>query len=190
MTRLCKKILILIILVQFMTCVLILQAFASINDMQNDMPDVKAEAEADTEADIVETEIKEVDYYPLTKEERDYLYGVIAAELRGGSEEGMTMIAECIRDRALNGHYGKDIMAVMTAKAQFAAPYTGVLHPNAEINNRVDQRINNAIDAVFVEGVYLFDEPILHFHATWIEAPSWTKNLKELARLDKVVFYN
>ena len=164
----------------------------------------KAEAEVSTlEMQTMELQVEEFealtssedneeleDYYPLTFEEWDYVYGVIAAELRNGSLEGMKMVAECIRDRALNGNYGKDIMSVMTAKNQFAKPYFGALSSNVNEAIEIDEKIHEAIYSVFVEGEYLFDEPILHFHADYIEAPGWTKGLTELARIDGTIFYN
>lgn len=130
------------------------------------------------------------DFYPLTFDEWHYVYGVIAAELRGGSQEGMTMIAECIRDRAMNGHYGEGVIGVLEKKNQFAKPYFEKLHPNKTMEMEIDDMIRTAIEDVFVYGVYMFDEPILHFHADYIEAPDWTNDLTELARIDGTIFYN
>lgn len=125
------------------------------------------------------------DYYPLTTEERELIWQTIYAEVRGCTcpeDECMVYVAQCIRDRVLVEGYGSTVEQVVTAKNQFAY-YRG------EASDGLDARINSAIDKVFKDGYFAFDEPILHFHADYV-TPSWACDFEQLAYIDGTIFYN
>ena len=104
--------------------------------------------------------------YTLTEDERELVIGVVAAEARGESLEGMMAVAQSIRDRAITR--GQTVTEVCLAPHQYAAPYTG----------EVSDRLVDAVMFVFDEGHSALEYPTTHFyqHET-IEAPDWTYNL-------------
>lgn len=152
------------------------------------------ESEAETEEPVIETvqDFAEVDtavelddYFPLTNEERDLVWQVVYAEVRGckcENDECMVYVAECIRDRVLERGYGSTVTSVITAKNQFA-------YLDGPASDELDARINKAIDRVFIEGDFAFDEPILHFHADWC-TPYWADSFERLATTCGTYFYN
>lgn len=144
-------------------------------------PAILVTYEPEISTPVVEIE----DYFPLTTEERQLVWQVIYAEVRGckcENDECMFYVAECIRDRVLERGYGSNVTSVITAKNQFA-------YLNGPADEELDTRINNAIDRVFVDGEFAFDEPILHFHADWC-TPYWVNSFERLATTCGTYFYN
>ena len=136
---------------------------------------------------IISEEEEEVfpDYYPLTEYERELVWQTIYAEARGCTcpeDECMVYVAQCIRDRVLVPGYGSTVESVVTAKNQFAY-YRG------DASEELDVRINLAIDKVFKDGYFAFFDPILHFHADYVE-PYWADEFDLLAYVDGTKFYN
>jgi len=101
--------------------------------------------------------------HKLSAEDRDLIERVVAAEARGCEYEGMLGVAQVIRERAES--WGLTARQVVTARAQFAAPYQG------EISDDVKQ----AVSDVFDKGVRQFKEYTTHFHSTSVN-PWWNKN--------------
>lgn len=100
-------------------------------------------------------------HYPLTREERDLVERIVAAEARGEPIEGIMAVAQVIRDRATE--WGMSVKDVCLAPGQFAKPYQG------EISAEVVQ----AVWAVFDEGMSVLEIPTTHFHADYV-SPYWT----------------
>ena len=99
------------------------------------------------------------DYYPLTDEERELIWQTLYAEVRGcdcSNDECFVYVAQCIRDRVLVKGYGDTVTSVLTKPSQF-------VHYRGEASEKLDRRINNAIDLVFKDGFYAFDEPICRY---------------------------
>ena len=104
--------------------------------------------------------------YYLTEEERQLVIGVVAAEARGESLEGMMAVAQSIRDRAITRN--QSVTDVCLAPNQYAAPYTG----------EVSDRLVDAVMFVFDEGHSVLEYPTTHFYQhEMIAAPDWTYNL-------------
>lgn len=102
-------------------------------------------------------------HYPLTREERDLVERIVAAEARGESLEGMMAVAQVIRDRSQL--WGMTVTEVCLAPGQFAAPYQGEISPE----------IVQAVWAVFDEGMSVLEIPTTHFHADYV-SPYWTES--------------
>ena len=125
------------------------------------------------------------DYYPLTDEERELIWQTLYAEVRGcdcENAECLVYVAQCIRDRVLVKGYGSTVTSVLNKPSQF-------VHYRGKASEALDRRINDAIDLVFKDGYYAFDEPILHFHADSV-TPDWADNFELLAHIDGTKFYN
>lgn len=93
--------------------------------------------------------------------DRDLIERVIAAEARGDTFRGIMAVAQTIKDRG--DLWNMTYEEVVTAPGQFAEPYQGEISDNVKC----------AVELVFDEGVRVTEEPITHFHATYV-APSWT----------------
>ncbi len=104
--------------------------------------------------------------YHLTEEERQLVIGVVAAEARSESLEGMMAVAQSIRDRAITR--SQSVTEVCLAPHQYAEPYTG----------EVSDRLVDAVMFVFDEGHSVLEYPTTHFYQhEMILAPDWTQNL-------------
>lgn len=104
--------------------------------------------------------------YHLTDNERQLVIGVVAAEARGESLEGMMAVAQSIRDRAITRN--QSVTEVCLAPNQYAAPYTG----------EVSDRLVDAVMFVFDEGHCPLEYPTTHFYQhEMIAAPDWTAGL-------------
>ena len=126
-----------------------------------------------------------LDYYPLTEEERELIWQTLYAEARGcdcPNDECLVYVAQCIRDRVLVKGYGSTVKTVITKPSQF-------VYYRGDASEKLDRRINEAIDIVFKDGHYAFDEPILHFHADDV-TPSWADDFELLAHVDGTKYYN
>ena len=91
----------------------------------------------------------------LTDRERELVCRIVAAEARGETYEGQLGVAQVIRDRYLNGHYGKTITDVVMTPYQFAYPYEGDLdaYPTVAV----------AVQQVFDNNFCIFDGAAIHF---------------------------
>ena len=101
--------------------------------------------------------------YLLTEDERALVIGIVAAEARGESLEGMMAVAQTIRDRAVTR--GQDIETVCLAAYQYAEPYDGP----------VSDMLKDSVMFVFDEGHSPLAYPTTHFYAhEEIAPPDWT----------------
>jgi len=142
---------------------------------------------------VIEEEEKTVEieekppYIALTEEERDLIIRCVYAEVRGCDCEDdfcMRAVCECIRDRWLERAYGKTIERVITSPNQFAV-YKGELREKEAV-----ERIEAAIEYIFTDGHWLFDdEKILHFCASDC-CPSWADDFDFLCEVDGTKFFN
>lgn len=104
--------------------------------------------------------------YHLTDEERQLVIGVVAAEARGESLEGMMAVAQSIRDRVITR--SQSVTEVCLAPYQYAEPYNG----------EVPDHLVDAVMFVFDKGHSPMEYPTTHFYQhEMIAAPDWTYNL-------------
>lgn len=107
--------------------------------------------------------------YYLAPEQRDYVERVVAAEARGESFEGQAAVAEVILNRAIL--WDMDVMDVVTAKGQFAAPFQG----------EISESVKEAVSRVFDYGEFNLNGAT-HFHADYVN-PAWAQEME----IDKVI---
>ena len=115
-------------------------------------------------------------HYPLTREERDLVERIVAAEARGEPIEGIMAVAQCIRDRSQL--WGMTVTDVCLAPGQFADPYQGEISPE----------VVQAVWAVFVEGMSVLEIPTTHFHADYV-SPYWTADKVSRGSIGSHRFY-
>jgi len=115
-------------------------------------------------------------HYPLTREERDLVERIVAAEARGEPIEGIMAVAQCIRDRSQL--WGMTVTEVCLAPGQFAAPYQGEISPE----------VVQAVWAVFDEGMSVLEIPTTHFHADYV-SPYWTADKVSRGSIGSHRFY-
>ena len=107
--------------------------------------------------------------YYLDPEQRDYVERVVAAEARGESFEGQAAVAEVILNRAIL--WDMDVMDVVTAKGQFAAPFQG----------EISESVKEAVSSVFDYSEFNLNGAT-HFHADYVN-PKWAQE----KTVDKVI---
>lgn len=116
--------------------------------------------------------------YGITDDERELIERVVAAEARGESIECMMAVAQVIRDRCITRE--QSVTEVLTAPNQFAKPY----------EDKITDRIKDAVSFTFDEGHSTFEYPATHFYASHlIDPPDWTENMQYLGEIDGVSFY-
>ena len=115
-------------------------------------------------------------HYPLTREERDLVERIVAAEARGEPIEGIMAVAQCIRDRSQL--WGMTVTEVCLAPGQFAAPYQGKISPE----------VVQAVWAVFDLGISIFKIPTTHFHADYV-SPYWAADKVSRGSIGAHLFY-
>lgn len=136
--------------------------------------------ESIVEESPIEMEIPTPPLFPvisMTEEEMDTVVRVVAAEARGEPELGIVATAQCIRDRSLL--WDLTPYEVVTAKGQFAAPYTGM----------IDRELYNIVFSVFYEGRSAYEEPVTHFHAVTVN-PYWTTSHPYLGTIGGQKYYS
>lgn len=132
-----------------------------------------------TVTDIQVVKSKEKWAYPLTEEEQELIFQIVAGEARGEDDICCVLVAESIRDRAITRD--QSINRVCTAPNQYCPPYTGA------VDDKTKEKINRAIEVVFKDGFRYYDGDIIHFHDTSVD-PGWPN--KVIARVDNMVFYD
>ena len=101
--------------------------------------------------------------YSLSDDERKLVIGVVAAEARGESLEGMMAVAQTIRDRAITRN--QSVTDVCLAEYQYAEAYTG----------EVSDMLVDSVMFVFDEGHSPLEYPTTHFYNhEMIPPPDWT----------------
>ena len=117
-----------------------------------------------------------VTVHKLSAKDRELVTRVVMAEAGGSTLEGMCGVAQVIRERAES--WGMSAREVVTARAQFAAPYKGELSGDAV----------RAVEMVFDEGYRQFAGYTTHFHAKRV-SPWWTKSKVCRGEVDSQVFW-
>ena len=96
---------------------------------------------------------------------RELIWGVVAAEARGDTLDGMIAVAQTIKDRG--DLWGMSYEEVVLAKGQYAEPYLGTISDEVKL----------AVELVFDCGYRVSDKPITHFHSCGIDnEPYWAEN--------------
>jgi len=114
--------------------------------------------------------------HKLSDADRALIERVVMAEAGGCVYEGMVGVAQVIRERAES--WGMTAREVVTARAQFAAPYSGEVSENAK----------KAVSAVFDHGERVFKEYTTHFHNTSVN-PWWNKYKIFRGEIDSQLFW-
>lgn len=112
----------------------------------------------------------------LTDAERHLVEGIVMAEARGESLEGMMAVAQVIKDRS--DLWGKSVTATCTAPNQFAKPYKG----------EPSESVKTAVENVFENNMRVFEEPCTHFHANYVN-PYWTSSKVSRGEIGSHKFY-
>ena len=84
---------------------------------------------------------------------RGLIEGVVAAEARGDTLDGMIAVAQTIKDRG--DLWDIDYADVVLADGQYADVYTG----------EISDKVKLAVELVFDCGYRISEEPITHFHS-------------------------
>jgi spore germination cell wall hydrolase CwlJ-like protein len=130
---------------------------------------VRSELEEPTYTDA------EIEGRQYTDAEIDMLLRVVAAEARGTSALCQIAVCETILNRA--ALWGMTLTEVMTANAQFAAPY----------REEVPQLTKDAA-AACLDGARAFGVPVTHFHNDSV-SPYWAASKTFAGQIDNVLFY-
>lgn len=119
-----------------------------------------------------ETETAEI----ISNEDLLVIERICASEARGESFEGIAAVAQTIKDRA--DLWGLSYIEAATAEGQYAAPYKGEINENVE----------SATKAVFLQGYRVFEKPTTHFHNSK-ETPYWATGKEYRGQIDNHKFY-
>ena len=101
--------------------------------------------------------------YDATPEELEIVARVVQSEARGEGFEGQVLVAQCILNTA--EATGKRPAEVVLERKQYAAPATSA-----------DESVKKAVEAVFVDGYTVTDEPIRYFYAPKYTYSEWHEN--------------
>lgn len=146
------------------------------SDTLNKINDLSVQIDEQVQTVAIPVNVAETACYPLTIAERDVVERVIAAEARGESLEGMMAVAQVIRDRSQL--WGKNVEKVVSAKGQFAKPYSG----------KISEDIKLAVANVFDDGQSVFAEPVTHFYSGNNE-PYWVDEKVNRGNIGRHKFY-
>ena len=125
-----------------------------------------------------ETAIKEdrpVKIFFISKQDRELIERVVAAEARGESYEGQAAVAEVIFNRAY--FWDMTVSEVVTAKGQFAKAYPG----------EISDSIKEAVSSVF-DSQKLNLSGATHFHADYV-CPGWSLKKEFVTQIGVHKFY-
>jgi len=132
---------------------------------------------------LIESEQKQADTvslepcsYTLSVAERELVERVVSAEARGESIEGMMAVAQTIRDRATL--WGMTVSEVVTAKGQYAEPFT----------DSVSNDVKIAVASVFDNNESIFTDPVTHFHNDTVK-PYWAATKIKRGNVGNTRFY-
>lgn len=101
--------------------------------------------------------------YDATPEELEIVARVVQSEARGEGFEGQVLVAQCILNTA--EATGKRPADVVLERKQHAAPATSA-----------DESVKKAVEAVFIDGYTVTDEPIRYFYAPKYTYSEWHEN--------------
>lgn len=110
----------------------------------------------------------------------ELIEGVVAAEARGDTLDGMIAVAQTIKDRG--DLWEMSYTEVVLSPGQYADPYTGV----------ISDKVKLAVELVFDYGYRISEEPITHFCTTEIaDTITWTeaKICRGMLNSDNHLFY-
>ena len=107
-------------------------------------------------------------FFPLTEEEREMLYRVIAREARGETLIDIKLVTQTIHDRTVLPTWdGDTVIEVMTRRNQFASPYQGY----------INYRVRYAVSFIFDRGERVTEQPTTAFYAHRIITSRWHESL-------------
>ena len=101
--------------------------------------------------------------YNATAEELEIVARVVQSEARGEGYEGQVLVAQCILNTAEATGLRPD--AVVLQRNQYAAPA-----------KCADESVKKAVQAVFIDGYTITDEPIRYFYAPKYTYSKWHEN--------------
>lgn len=101
--------------------------------------------------------------YDATPEELEIVARVVQSEARGEGFEGQVLVAQCILNTA--EATGKRPAEVVLERKQYAAPATSA-----------DESVKKAVEAVFIDGYTVTDEPIRYFYPPKYTYSEWHEN--------------
>lgn len=100
----------------------------------------------------------------LTTEDKALIEGVVAAECRGDTIDGMLAVCQTIKDRG--DLWDMNYRDVVLADGQYADPYLGT----------INDKVKLAVELTFDYGFRISEEPITHFHSFGMDnEPYWAE---------------
>jgi spore germination cell wall hydrolase CwlJ-like protein len=101
--------------------------------------------------------------YDATPEELEIVARVVHTEAHGEDYKGQVLVAQCILNTA--EATGKRPDEVVLSRNQYAAPAT-----------KASKSVTKAVNAVFIDGYTVTDEPIRYFYAPKYTYSEWHEN--------------
>ena len=145
-------------------------------DNSTSEPDVNIDDESNTDNNVSESEPEKQYFYELTAEERKLVEEVVMAESGTESYTGQCMIAQCILDACeLENKRPSDIVVEYRYTKRRVKP---------------SKSVQQAVSAVFDDGVRITEEKTLYFYAPALCTSKWHESMNFVIQVENVRFFN